>query len=43
MANPLYITLGFQKAEIATVTKVWGIWIGIGGAFAGGIAIARLG
>ena len=43
MANPLYITLGFQKAEIATVTKVWGIWIGIGGAFAGGLAIARIG
>ncbi len=43
MANPLYIILGFQKAEIATITKLWGIWIGIGGAFAGGIAIARLG
>ena len=43
MANPLYITLGFQKSEIATVTKLWGIWVGVGGAFAGGIAIARLG
>ena len=43
MANPLYIILGFQKVEIATITKLWGIWIGIGGAFAGGIAIARLG
>ena len=43
MANPLYITLGFQKVEIATITKVWGIWIGIGGAFAGGLSIARLG
>ena len=43
MANPLYIMLGFQKSEIATVTKLWGIWVGIGGAFAGGLAIARLG
>ena len=43
MANPLYITLGFHKSEIATITKVWGIWIGIGGAFAGAFAIARLG
>ena len=43
MANPLYITLGFQKSEIATISKLWGIWIGIGGAFAGGIAIARIG
>ena len=43
MANPLYITLGFQKAEIATIAKLWGIWIGVGGAFAGGWAIARLG
>ncbi len=43
MANPLYITLGFQKSEIATITKVWGVWIGVGGAFAGGVAVARLG
>ena len=43
MANPLYITLGFQKSDIATITKLWGIWIGIGGAFIGGIAIARIG
>ena len=43
MANPLYITLGFQKSDIATITKLWGIWIGIGGAFMGGIAIARIG
>ena len=28
---------------IATVTKIYGIWIGIGGVFAGGIAVLRLG
>ena len=43
MANPLYITLGFTKVEIANVTKVLGIWISIAGAFAGGLAIARFG
>ena len=43
MANPLYITLGFTKVEIANVTKVLGIWISIAGAFGGGLAIARFG
>ena len=43
MANPLYITLGFQKSDIATISKLYGIWIGLGGAFLGGIAVARLG
>lgn len=43
MANPLYISLGFAKVEIANVTKVLGIWVSIAGAFAGGIAIARFG
>ena len=43
MANPLYITLGFQKSDIATIGKLWGIWIGIVGAFVGGISVARIG
>ena len=43
MANPLYIKLGFSKSEIATMTKFYAIWIGIGGAFAGGFAITRFG
>lgn len=43
MANPLYIDLGFSKSEIASVSKLYGVWIGIAGAFAGGIAITRLG
>ncbi|MGA3303266.1 MAG: MFS transporter [Methylovirgula sp.] len=43
MANPLYIHLGFSKSQIATMSKVYGIWIGIGGAFAGGYAITRIG
>lgn len=43
MANPLYVGLGFSKSQIATMTKLYGVWIGIGGAFAGGFAITRIG
>jgi PAT family beta-lactamase induction signal transducer AmpG len=43
MANPLYIDLGFSKSDIATVSKLYGVWVGIAGAFAGGLAIARFG
>jgi PAT family beta-lactamase induction signal transducer AmpG len=43
MANPLYIDLGFSKTDIANVSKLYGVWIGIIGAFAGGLALTRLG
>jgi len=43
MANPLYIDLGFSKADIANVSKLYGVWVGIAGAFAGGLAVTRLG
>jgi MFS transporter, PAT family, beta-lactamase induction signal transducer AmpG len=43
MANPLYIDLGFSKSDIATVTKVFGFWVGLGGIFAGGVAVTRFG
>jgi PAT family beta-lactamase induction signal transducer AmpG len=43
MANPLYIDLGFTKSDIATVSKLYGVWIGIAGAFGGGLAVGRLG
>jgi PAT family beta-lactamase induction signal transducer AmpG len=43
MANPLYIDLGFSKADIANVSKLYGVWIGIAGAFVGGLALTRLG
>jgi MFS transporter, PAT family, beta-lactamase induction signal transducer AmpG len=43
MANPLYIGLGFSKSQIATMSKVYGVWIGVAGAFAGGFAITRIG
>jgi hypothetical protein len=43
MANPLYIDLGFAKTDIANVSKLYGVWIGIAGAFAGGFALTRIG
>lgn len=43
MANPLYIDLGFSKIDIANVSKIYGVWVGILGAFAGGFALTRLG
>lgn len=43
MANPLYIDLGFELSTIATVVKLYGIWMTIGGALVGGIVSARFG
>ncbi|MEN6541366.1 AmpG family muropeptide MFS transporter [Parvibaculum sp.] len=43
MANPLYIDLGFSLATIATVVKVFGVWMTIAGAIVGGVSVARLG
>lgn len=43
MSGPFYLDSGFTKSDIATVSKLFGIWMGIGGAFAGGIAVAAFG
>ncbi len=43
MANPLYIDLGFSKAEIASVSKLYGVWIGMVGAFVGGLLVPKFG
>lgn len=43
MAQSLYVDLGFSLATIATVVKVFGVWMTIAGALIGGIAVARLG
>ncbi len=43
MANPFYIDLGFTKAEIASITKVVGFAMSIGGAGLGGLLVARFG
>ncbi|ATS75638.1 AmpG family muropeptide MFS transporter [Xanthomonas citri] len=43
MAGPFYLDSGFTKADIATVSKLFGVWMGIVGAFAGGAAVAAFG
>jgi PAT family beta-lactamase induction signal transducer AmpG len=41
--SPFYRDMGFSKTAIGTVTKIYGIAIGIAGVFAGGAAVARFG
>lgn len=43
MAGPFYLDSGYTKADIATVSKLYGVWMGIAGAFAGGLAVAAFG
>lgn len=43
MAGPFYLDTGFTRADIATVSKLYGVWIGIAGAFLGGVAVAAWG
>jgi len=43
MANPLYIGLGFSLSEIASVSKVFGFFATLVGAFLGGLMVTRFG
>ncbi|KAB7769195.1 MFS transporter [Xanthomonas maliensis] len=43
MAGPFYLDSGYTKADIATVSKLFGLWMGILGAFVGGAALAAFG
>ena len=43
MANPFYLDLGFTKQEIAQVTKVFGFFMTLLGAFVGGVMVVRHG
>ncbi len=43
IAGPFYVDSGYTKEQIATVSKLYGVWIGIGGAFLGGVSVAALG
>ena len=38
-----YLGAGFTKTEIGAVSKVFGVWVGMAGAFLGGIAVVRMG
>ncbi|WP_441601687.1 MULTISPECIES: AmpG family muropeptide MFS transporter [unclassified Dyella] len=41
--GPFYLDMGFTQTQIGTITKLWGVWIGIVGVFVGGAAVARWG
>lgn len=43
MSGPFYLDSGYTKSDIATVSKLYGIWTGIAGAFLGGVAVAAFG
>nr|WP_211112173.1 AmpG family muropeptide MFS transporter [Azospirillum soli] len=43
MAAPFYVDLGFEKTEIANVTKLFGLWATIIGGLAGGVLVGRIG
>jgi PAT family beta-lactamase induction signal transducer AmpG len=41
--SPFYIDMGFTKTQVGTITKLWGVWVGIVGVFLGGAMVARWG
>ncbi|MBU3071043.1 MFS transporter [Aestuariicella sp. G3-2] len=43
MANPFYLDLGFSKADIASIGKVFGFFMTIVGSFLGGVLVVRYG
>lgn len=43
MAKPLYIDLGYAKQTMGWVTGVFGLWVGVAGAFAAGLFAMRFG
>ena len=43
MANPFYVDMGYTKDEVAAVTKVFGVFMTLLGAFVGGSLSLRLG
>ncbi len=43
MANPFYVKIGFSLTEIATVSKIFGVFATLVGVFVGGVIVARFG
>lgn len=43
MAFPFYLDSGFSKTQIGAVSKLFGVWVGIAGAFIGGASVVRYG
>lgn len=43
MATPLFKSLNYSNSDIATVTKLYGFWVALGGTFLAGWLIPRIG
>ena len=43
LANPFYLDVGFSKAEIASIAKLYGLWIALFGIAGGGWSVIRFG
>lgn len=43
LANPFYLAIGYTKSEVATVAKVYGLWVTLFGVGFGGWAVVRYG
>jgi PAT family beta-lactamase induction signal transducer AmpG len=43
MSNPLYVSLGFTKVELANIGKIYGFAASLGGLALGGVVVLRLG
>jgi len=43
LANPFYLYIGFTKSQVATVAKLYGLWVALFGIGAGGWAILKFG
>ena len=43
MANPFYVDMGYSEAEVASVSKVFGVIMTLAGAFVGGVISMRIG
>ena len=43
MAIPLFKSLHYSNTDIATVTKLFGFWVALGGTFLAGILVPRIG
>jgi MFS transporter, PAT family, beta-lactamase induction signal transducer AmpG len=43
MSNPLYVALGFTKAEVASIGKLYGFAASLAGLALGGVVVLRLG
>ena len=43
LANPFYDDIGFTKSQVASVAKLYGLWVALVGIAGGGVAIVKLG